>query len=98
MAPETGQARPFYKNPWLWAFLIGAFSLTILRPLAMAQRKAPPPLVQVGAWELIDHNGKPFSSKDLAGKVWMADYFFTSCPSISPSWSGCPWSRPRRSC
>lgn len=28
--------------------------------------------------------GKKISSKDLKGKVWIANFFFTSCPSICP--------------
>lgn len=80
MTTESSRRVPFYKSPFVWAFIVGAVSLTAMRPIALAMRKAPPPLLTVGEWSLTDHNGKPFGSKELAGKVWMADFFFTSCP------------------
>ena len=32
-----------------------------------------------------NQNGKVISSKDLKGKVWIADFFFTKCPTICPT-------------
>lgn len=29
-----------------------------------------------------NHHGNPFGSTDVNGKVWVADFFFTHCPSI----------------
>jgi protein SCO1/2 len=34
-----------------------------------------------GLW---DQNGDSFSNKDLKGKIYVADFFFTSCPGICP--------------
>lgn len=81
---DDGPRRPFYKSPFFWGFLIGIAALTAMRPIAMSFRSAPPPLLEVGEWTLTSHEGKPFGSKDLAGKVYIASYFFTSCPSICP--------------
>ncbi len=36
-------------------------------------------------FELTDQNGKPFGSDDLEGKIYVANFFFTSCPSICPT-------------
>lgn len=33
---------------------------------------------------LVDHGGKPFHTRDLAGQIWVADFIFTSCHSICP--------------
>lgn len=35
---------------------------------------------QVPAFTLTERNGQPFDSKALAGKIWLADFFFTACP------------------
>lgn len=72
------------KNPFLWGGVIGVCSLHIVREMADMRRGAPPPLVHVGEWSLIDHHGQPFGSNELAGKVVIADLFFTSCPTICP--------------
>ena len=36
---------------------------------------------RLGEFTLIDDRGEPFGSKDLLGKVWIASFFFTRCPS-----------------
>ena len=35
---------------------------------------------QVTPFTLTERSGQPFSSTSLAGKVWLADFFFTACP------------------
>ena len=35
---------------------------------------------QVPPFTLTERSGQPFSSASLAGKVWLADFFFTACP------------------
>jgi len=35
-------------------------------------------------FEFIDQTGKPFTEKDLEGNIYVADFFFTSCPGICP--------------
>jgi protein SCO1/2 len=43
----------------------------------MQKRTAP-------AFTFTDQNGEDFSSADLLGKIYVVDFFFTSCPSICP--------------
>ncbi len=38
----------------------------------------------VNDFELIDTNNKPFTLGQLRGKVWIADFFFTTCSGICP--------------
>lgn len=76
--------RPFYKNPYLLGLLVGCALLTVMRPIALSFRSAPPPLIEVGPWQLTNHEGRPFGSADLNGKVYLASFFFTSCPSVCP--------------
>jgi len=43
-----------------------------------------PVLGQVQDFQLYDSEGRPFTSKQLKGKVWIADFFFTTCSDICP--------------
>jgi protein SCO1 len=38
----------------------------------------------VPAFELTDQNGKKISNKDYLGKVYIVEFFFTTCPTICP--------------
>jgi protein SCO1 len=35
-------------------------------------------------YSLIDQDGKPFKGRSLKGNIYVADFFFTSCPSTCP--------------
>lgn len=39
---------------------------------------------EVGDFALIDQNGEPFSSGQLKGKIWLANFVFTSCTAECP--------------
>jgi protein SCO1 len=39
---------------------------------------------QLQPFQLIAQTGQPFDSKSLAGHVWVADFFFTTCPGPCP--------------
>jgi cytochrome oxidase Cu insertion factor (SCO1/SenC/PrrC family) len=41
----------------------------------------------VATFHLTDHRGKPFSSAQLLGKVWIADFIFTNCAGPCPAMS-----------
>src|SRR6478609_5759203 len=43
-----------------------------------------PSLGQVGAFSLLDQNSAALSTDALRGKVWVAAFFFTRCPTICP--------------
>jgi protein SCO1/2 len=38
----------------------------------------------IPAFSLIDQDGNPFGDKDLNNKIYVANFFFTSCPTICP--------------
>lgn len=44
---------------------------------AIAASDIGPPLLE---FELTERNGQPFRSADMRGRVWVASYFFTTCP------------------
>jgi protein SCO1/2 len=41
-------------------------------------------MAKAPAFELTDQNGKKISNKDYLGKVYVLEFFFTTCPSICP--------------
>ena len=65
----------------LMAFL---FTYPIIRSI---NRQLPPPLevyYSVPSFELVNQWGKAFGSKNLSGRIYLASFAFTSCPSICP--------------
>ena len=38
----------------------------------------------VPSFQLINQNGQPFGSTQLSGKIWIADFIYTSCPGPCP--------------
>jgi protein SCO1 len=38
----------------------------------------------VPAFQLVNQNGQPFGSPQLAGKIWIADFIYTTCPGPCP--------------
>lgn len=90
-APKTKTAEPktvWFRNPWIWAAVIGVIAIPLLRPFCKSRmRRVPKPpavIAKLPAFELTNQHGKPFGSKDLRGKVWVANMIFTSCRSICP--------------
>jgi protein SCO1/2 len=47
------------------------------RGQAILEENSGPPLKE---FELTERSGKPFRTQDMRGKVWVATYFFTTCP------------------
>jgi len=43
-----------------------------------------PVYYDVPAFDLIAQNGQPFHSAVLAGKIWVADFIYTTCPGPCP--------------
>jgi len=48
------------------------------------KREEPKVLYPAGEFSLTDQNGKRFGSTELSGKVWIAAFFFTRCPTVCP--------------
>ena len=38
----------------------------------------------VPAFQLVNQNGQPFNSMQLGGKIWIADFIYTTCPGPCP--------------
>ena len=57
-------------------------------PASLPAAEAPPVLGTTPAFDLTDQNNRPFASSALAGKIWVADFIFTSCAGICPIMTG----------
>ena len=74
-----------------WLGLLVALSLTACRPTVS---KTPPPPAPVEALPVFatladvvsftDQEGQPFTRQRMAGKVWVADFIFTTCAMACP--------------
>ena len=42
------------------------------------------PISKVGPFTFTNQDGKPFTNNDVAGKIYVAEFFFTTCPGICP--------------
>ncbi|HJQ97417.1 MAG TPA: SCO family protein [Candidatus Polarisedimenticolaceae bacterium] len=76
---------PFYRNPFVIAFLAGIVTLTAIRPLLRREPAPPPVLGQLPEFSLTDQEGRPYGSAELSGQVYIASFFFTRCGSICPA-------------
>jgi len=47
-------------------------------------RKGVPPVSYIRPFSFTTQDGKPFTEKEVAGKVYVAEYFFTTCKGICP--------------
>ena len=80
----SGSAVPFVlAAAVLVAMLYGGFKWWQVRQFEMEKGQAVaaslpgPPLTE---FELTNASGRPFRTADMRGKVWVATYFFTTCP------------------
>jgi protein SCO1/2 len=74
---------------WIVAILgmIGLLAMRML-PTGTAGEQAhddpPPVLYDAPNFTLIDQNNNPFTNTQLHGQPWIADFVYTTCPSICP--------------
>ncbi len=71
----------------VFIFLLSTLAITrhFLSPAqAKLQETNLPVLGSIPTFELIDQYSQPFSFDDLKGQVWLADFIFTTCPSVCP--------------
>lgn len=59
-------------------------ALAAHEPADQAATQTLPVLGQIGEFTLTDQNGAAFGSAALAGTLYVADFFFTSCSGICP--------------
>ncbi|MCA9705211.1 MAG: SCO family protein [Myxococcales bacterium] len=77
----------FRRHIWVLAFAAGALTITAMRCSGRLRHVPDPPAVMftLPDYALVDHRGEPFTPQTLRGKVWIAGFVFTSCPSSCPA-------------
>lgn len=93
-APERPGPRP--ANPKLtvvvWTLLVGALAVVMavgMREIWIsAERKnfrQLPTLAQVSNFHFVERDGQPRTLRDLSGEIWVANFFFSTCPGPCPA-------------
>ncbi len=76
------------KKIWFYSLfftvLIAGFYFTLTKIIPGYGKVSLPILNRVQAFSFLDQNGDRISNKDLNGKVYLAEFFFTTCPGICP--------------
>lgn len=74
-----------------WKFWVIAVGLLMAFPIVRTVLiQLPPPLPVLGQlprFEFTSQAGRPFGSDQLKGKVWVANFIFTRCPTICPAFT-----------
>jgi protein SCO1 len=83
------------RRRFLWGALLAASGLFLsaaswsaFRYGVVSSGGGLPVLGTLPEFSLIASDGKPVSSTDLAGGIWVADFIFTGCASLCPILSG----------
>ncbi len=82
---KPGPFGQLVSRPAFWIVLV---SLLMLVPIAQGMSRQlpdpPPKMYTVPSFQLTNEKGHPYGTEQLRGKVWVASFIFTSCPSICP--------------
>ncbi len=74
------------KYIWVISGVLAVITITLMRPRLRHVPEPPPVMFALPSeWTLVDHHGQPFTAETLRGKVWVAGFVFTSCPSTCPA-------------
>lgn len=81
----SGKSIAWYATLILIPVLTAAF-LFWLRQAQVQQhaRRSISSYGTVPQFEFTNHNGQPFGSTELSGKIWIADFIFSTCPGPCP--------------
>lgn len=93
MENQTGHLNENERNlekstlPWIVLGLI-VIGIAVLN-LWLVFNKRPEPAPEIASasvpdFSLVNQQGQPLGLSDLQGKIWVADFIFTHCPTICP--------------
>ena len=67
-----------------FAVLLGAFYLLVFSDYDFTKSNLPVRIDNVQDFSFVNQNGKTITQRDVDGKVYVAEYFFTTCKGICP--------------
>src|SRR5258708_73306 len=75
-------------KPWnyigFFALLVIGFYIILINVIPGFSKSKLPPISYVQPFSFTNQDGKIVTQKDVTGKVYLANYFFTTCKSICP--------------
>lgn len=72
-------------RPVFWSLFIAlGLGIPMVRSIRVALPKPLPVLSAVPEFQFTDQNGQPFGTKQLRGRIWVANAIFTRCPTVCP--------------
>jgi protein SCO1 len=83
---QTSWSAIAWKATLILIPLITAGGLLWLRQVEVRalQQRSVSSYGTVPHFQLVNQNGRPFDSTQLAGKIWIADFIYTACPGPCP--------------
>jgi len=72
----------YYSIFFLVLFIVFYYLMTIIIP--GFGKTGLPVLSKVQTFSFLNQNGERITNKDVEGKVYLAEFFFTTCPGICP--------------
>jgi protein SCO1/2 len=84
-SPTSAARGRWVGRPVFWVVALALlFGVPLGRSLLRHVAPAPPTLGTLPDFALTDQTGRPFGTADLRGKVWVANFIFTSCAGSCP--------------
>jgi protein SCO1/2 len=72
-------------NPFFWIVGLGLlFIVPMGRTMALDAPRPPKLDLPLPPFTLTSEQGTPYGLENLRGRVWVADFVFTSCPTVCP--------------
>jgi protein SCO1/2 len=85
--PMTSPPRrsPYRFIIWLLGLLIvGVLAIRYFNSASISPRQALPKFTIVPPFALMERSGRTITNSDLLGKIWVADFIYTTCPGPCP--------------
>jgi protein SCO1/2 len=71
--------------PWVLALVVCALAGVVVAVRGRAPAPPLPHLATLPSFALVERSGRPVTLESLRGRVWVADFIFTSCAGVCPA-------------